>query len=66
MPERPANVSFWAPMATPSRAISVIPRVIRGGFGVVPQAQAVQGAAARAITFFSAPPSSTPTTSSLT
>src|SRR5438445_12785633 len=63
MPARPANVSGSAPSATPSRVISASPRVISAARGLWPMPSPSTMPAARAITFFSAPPSSTPRTS---
>ena len=65
MPASPAKVSGSAPMATPSRVISASPRVISAARGLLPSPSPSRIPAAMAITFLSAPPSSTPTTSSL-
>src|ERR1051326_4027989 len=65
MPERPARVSRRAPQATARRVISARPRVIRAATVLWPRPRPSQIPAAMAITFLSAPPSSTPATSSL-
>src|SRR5436190_22109179 len=63
MPARPANVIGCAPSVTPSRVISASPRVIRAARVLNPSPRPSRIPAARAITFLSAPASSTPTTS---
>ena len=62
-PERPASVSRRAPHATASRVISAIPRVISPAAELYPSPTPAATPAAIAITFLSAPPSSTPITS---
>ena len=64
MPARPAKVSGSAPSATPSRVISASPRVMSAARGLWPSPRPSRMPAATAITFLSAPPSSTPMTSS--
>src|SRR2546425_1193251 len=61
MPASPAKVSGSAPRATPSRVISASPRVISAARGLWPKPSPSRMPAARATTFFNAPPSSTPT-----
>src|SRR6266516_2652848 len=63
IPARPANVAGSAPSATPSRVISASPRVISAARVLCPRPSPSRIPAARAITFLSAPPSSTPSTS---
>src|SRR5881397_1039596 len=63
IPARPANVIGCAPSVTPSRVISASPRVIRAARVLNPSPRPSRIPAARAITFLSAPASSTPTTS---
>src|SRR6266545_3649399 len=63
MPARPANVIGCAPSVTPSRVISASPRVIRAARALNPSPRPSRIPAARAITFLSAPASSTPTKS---
>src|SRR6266550_815235 len=63
MPARPANVIGCAPSVTPSLVISASPRVIRAARVLNPSPRPSRMPAARAITFLSAPASSTPTTS---
>ena len=65
MPLSPAKVRASAPMATPNRAISAKPRVISAAFALSPNPMPSPMPAAIAITFFSDPPSSTPTISGL-
>ena len=65
MPARPAKVSGSAPIASPSRVISARPRVISAARGLCPMPRPSAIPAATAITFLSAPPSSTPITSRL-
>src|SRR2546425_8739971 len=62
-PARPANVIGCAPSATPSRVISARPRVISAARVLKPSPSPSRIPAASAMTFFSAPPSSTPITS---
>src|SRR6266566_3314969 len=64
-PARPASVSRLPPRATARRVISERPRVITAAIVFAPKPRPAQTPAARAITFFTAPPSSTPTISSL-
>src|SRR5881398_512375 len=63
IPARPAKVAGSAPSATPSRVISASPRVISAARVLWPRPSPSRIPAARAITFLSAPPSSTPSTS---
>ena len=65
MPASPENVSGSPPMATPSRVSSARPRVITAArvLSPVPRPSAMPDAIA--ITFFSAPATSQPTTSGL-
>ena len=63
IPARPAKVASWAPRASPSRAISAKPRVIRAARALCLKPSPSLTPAARAITFFNAPPTSIPTTS---
>src|SRR5881396_3591824 len=63
IPARPANVIGCAPSFTPRRVISASPRVISAARVLKPSPSPSRIPAARAITFFSAPASSTPTTS---
>src|SRR5581483_1727313 len=63
IPARPAKVSGSAPIATPSRVISARPRVRSAARGLWPRPRPSRMPAAMAITFLSAPPSSTPLTS---
>src|SRR3989475_7342083 len=60
MPARPAKVNGSAPRATPSRVISARPRVISAARVLLPSPNPSRMPAATAITFLSAPPSSTP------
>src|SRR5712664_1212899 len=62
-PANPAKVIGWAPSATPSRVISARPRVINAARVLNPRPSPSRIPAASAITFFKAPPSSTPITS---
>ena len=64
-PARPAMVSRRPPQATASRAISARPRVMSAATELCPRPRPSQTPAAMAMMFFSAPPSSTPMTSSL-
>src|SRR5438105_2050035 len=66
MPASPANVSARAPAASPSRVISARPRAMREAFALSPSLSPSTPPAARAITFFAAAQSSTPTRSGLT
>src|SRR5262245_13533319 len=63
-PARPANVSGSAPRRTPSRAVSARPRVISAALVLSPSPMPEAIPQARAMTFFTAPPSSQPITSS--
>ena len=63
MPERPARVSRRAPEATARRVISALAAGDERGGGVVAETYAYCDPAAMAMTFLSAPPSSTPITS---
>src|SRR5882762_5654172 len=63
IPASPANVIGCAPSVTPSRVISASPRVIRAARVLNPSPRPSRIPAARAITFLSAPASSTPITS---
>lgn len=65
MPERPANVSAFAPSATPMRVISARPRVMRATRVFEPKPSPSEMPAPIAITFLSAPPTRTPSTSSV-
>ena len=65
MPARPAKVAGWPPMATPSRVSSVRPLVMTAARVLSPTESPWAMPQASAITFFSAPPSSQPMTSSL-
>ena len=65
MPLSPAKVSFRPPRATPSRAISVMPRVMSRALVLSPSPMPSLTPQQRASTFFSAAPSSTPSTSLL-
>src|SRR5439155_96961 len=60
IPARPAKVAGSAPRATPSRVISASPRVISAARALCPRPSPSRIPAASAITFLSAPPSSTP------
>ena len=66
MPASPAKVSARAPQASPSRVISASPRVMSADFALSPKPKPSTPPAARAITFFAAAQSSTPTTSLFT
>ena len=59
------SFSAWAPIATPRRLISAIPLVISAAFVLSPQPSPSAVPAARAMTFFNAPPSSIPRISGL-
>src|SRR5207249_3296247 len=63
IPASPANVAGSAPNATPNRVISASPRVIRAARVLWPIPSPSRMPAARAMTFLSAPASSTPSTS---
>src|SRR5881394_4012001 len=63
LPASPANVIGCAPRATPRRVISASPRVINAARVLNPRPRPSRIPAANAITFLSAPASSTPTTS---
>src|SRR5205807_1502618 len=63
IPASPANVAGSAPSATPNRVISASPRVIRAARVLWPKPSPSKMPAARAMTFLSAPASSTPSTS---
>ena len=65
IPDNPMNVSISAPMATPSLAISVIPRVISAALVLSPYPNPSAIPAANAITFFKEPPIHIPRTSGL-
>ncbi len=65
MPARPENVSASAPSAIPSRVISTRPRVITVATVLWPYPLPWAIPTATAMTFFTAPDSSTPTTSVL-
>ena len=62
-PARPANVVSSAPSASPSRAVSASPRVISEARVLSPKPSPSAMPQASAMTFFTAPPSSQPTTS---
>ena len=64
-PLRPASVSRRPPAAQASRVISARPRVISAASALCPSPSPSTTPAAIAMMFFSAPPISTPTTSSL-
>src|SRR3989449_4792387 len=63
IPASPANVAGSAPSATPNRVISASPRVISAARVLWPIPSPSKMPAARAMTFLSAPASSTPSTS---
>src|SRR5947208_393476 len=63
IPASPANVDGSAPSATPNRVISASPRVISAARVLWPIPRPSRMPAARAMTFLSAPASSTPSTS---
>src|SRR5439155_7436593 len=63
IPASPANVAGSAPSATPRRVISASPRVIRAARVLWPIPRPSRMPAARAMTFLSAPASSTPSMS---
>ncbi len=65
IPESPANVCGFAPSLTPRRRISANPRVIKAARVFNPSPSPSMIPEAMAITFLTAPPSSTPITSSL-
>src|SRR5437016_7550833 len=60
IPASPANVRGFAPSATPNRVISARPRVITAARVLYPNPRPSRIPAATAMTFLSAPPSSTP------
>mmetsp|Transcript_13030 Transcript_13030/g.20221 ORF Transcript_13030/g.20221 Transcript_13030/m.20221 type:complete len:214 (-) Transcript_13030:628-1269(-) len=62
-PDKPAIVLAFAPNVNPSRLISPQPRVTRPLIAFVPKPSPSHMPAASAITFFTAPPISTPITS---
>mmetsp|Transcript_11230 Transcript_11230/g.38256 ORF Transcript_11230/g.38256 Transcript_11230/m.38256 type:complete len:258 (+) Transcript_11230:2796-3569(+) len=62
-PERPLIVVGDAPMASASLRVSLQPRVTSAAIALVPRPRPSHMPAAIAITFFTAPPISTPTTS---
>jgi hypothetical protein len=64
-PDSPRKVTGFAPKATPSRVISASPRVISAARELSPDSMPSATPTAIAMTFLSAPPSSTPTTSEL-
>jgi hypothetical protein len=64
MPASPANVVGLAPSAVPSRDISARPRVMSAARELKPSPSPSTMPVATAMTFLSAPPSSTPVTSS--
>src|SRR5579875_1451877 len=63
MPARPMSVTGFAPRRTASRVISASPRVMSAARALWPSARPSQTPVAIAITFLSAPATSTPTTS---
>ena len=63
MPERPERVWGSAPIRTARRVTSASPRVINAARALYPHPSPSLTPAAMAITFFTAPPTSTPTTS---
>jgi hypothetical protein len=63
MPASPAKVIGSAPSATPSLVISASPRVNSAARALCPSPRPSSIPAPSAITFFRAPPSSTPKTS---
>ncbi len=65
MPVKPPKVMGWPPRATPRRVSSATPRVMRAARVLSPKPRPSDTPAAMATTFFSAPPSSQPTTSGL-
>src|SRR6187402_153385 len=65
IPARPASVFCSAPQAMARRVISAMPRVISAAAVLLPRLRPVATPAARAMTFLSAPPSSTSTRSEL-
>src|SRR6266566_4185890 len=64
-PLKPVKVSGNAPQATPRRRISAIARVTSAALELSPKPSPSPMPAAMAMTFFNAPPSSTPGTSAL-
>lgn len=65
IPDSPARVAGWAPMATASRVVSARPRVMSIAVALSPRPMPEAIPTARAMTFFTAPPSSQPVTSVL-
>ena len=65
IPESPANVSAFPPIAIPNLDISVIPLVISAALVLSPKPRPSDIPAANAIIFFNAAPISTPITSLL-
>jgi len=65
IPVSPEKVSGFPPITVPRRVISAIPLVISAAFVLSPQPRPSAVPAARAITFFKAPPSSIPSMSGL-
>ena len=65
IPASPPSVSRFPPQATASRVISDKPLVTRAASELNPNPRPEQTPAAMAMTFFTAPPSSTPATSVL-
>ena len=65
IPAIPLNVAGRAPSVAPTSEISANPRAISNALAFSPRSISVAMPAARATMFFSAPASSTPTTSSL-
>mmetsp|Transcript_32159 Transcript_32159/g.76775 ORF Transcript_32159/g.76775 Transcript_32159/m.76775 type:complete len:255 (-) Transcript_32159:455-1219(-) len=65
IPERPASVSGRAPIAVANHRISALPCVTRADMALVPRPSPSQMPAAIARTFFRAPATSTPRTSSV-
>ena len=65
MPVSPMNVSVWPPRAVPRRVISARPRVISAARAFRPRPRPSATPVAIASTFLTAPPTSTPTRSSL-
>ena len=64
-PERPLKVKGWAPRRKPSRVISASPRVMSAARVFSPKPRPSLMPHPNAMTFLRAPPSSTPTRSSL-
>ena len=65
LPASPRNVSGSPPRATPSRTSSARPRVTSAAIVFMPKSSPAATPAAMAMTFFTAPPISQPTTSAL-